>query len=146
MSNQNEAKALKKLYESLIDARNGYREGIKRAERPTVVTFFERFEMLHGRHIGEIDGLIRAKGLTPPEDGSWMTFLHEGIMKFRSAIGTLDRDVRNDVLDGEQKLIEFYDETIGKITIDTNAKQVLEKQKSALQQAIDTSEPTSAAA
>ena len=146
MSTQDEAKALKKLHARLVDTHNGYATGIEKSERPSVTAFFERFNAMRETHIGELDSYLRSKGLKPHEDGSWMTYIHEGIMKFRSAVGTLDRDIKDDVIEGEQKVLELYDETIAQVQTLTDARTIIERQKTELQAEIDRSEPTAAAA
>ena len=105
MSTQDEAKALKKLHARLVDTHNGYTTGMEKAERPDIVNFFGKFKSMRESHIAELEGYLRGKGLKPQEDGSWMTYVHEGIMKFRSAIGTLDRDIKDDVIEGEEKVL-----------------------------------------
>jgi uncharacterized protein (TIGR02284 family) len=142
MSTQDEAKALKKLHARLVDTHNGYKTGIERAERPTVVAFFERFADLRETHIAELDAYLRGKGLKPHADGSWMTYIHTGIMRFRSAVGTLDRDIKDDVIEGEQKIVDLYEETIEDVDILDDAKAMIARQKMELQAEIDRSEPT----
>ena len=146
MSTQDEAKALKKLHARLVDTHNGYTTGIERSERPSVTALFERFNTMRETHIGELESYLRSKGLKPQEDGSWMTYVHKGIMKFRSAVGTLDRDIKDDVIEGEQKVLELYDDTIGEVQTLTDARAIIERQKAELQAEIDHGEPVAVAA
>lgn len=133
MSISDNGDALKKLHARIVDSTNGYAEGIEKAEERDVVAFFEGFKSLHERHASELDTLLLSKGFEPQEDGSWMTWVHEGIMKMRSAFGTLDESVMDEVIQGEQAILDIYDEALTPEASDEEARALLSRQKLELQ-------------
>ena len=133
MSITDNGDALKKLHARTVDAINGYEEGMAQTEDRAVLAFFEGFKSLHERHVPEIDALLRSKGYEPQEDGSWMTWVQESIMKVRGAIGTLDKSVMDDVIKGEQAILDLYDEALEPEAADEDTRSLLSRQKLELQ-------------
>lgn len=129
--------ALKKLHARMVDTLNGYEEGIEKAENAEVTAFLERFRTLRAQHAGELDTVLRSAGLEPQRDGSWMTYVHEGIMKVRSAIGTLDESVKDDVVRGEQAILDLYDEALDAARGEPSAHVVLARQAAELRTEIE---------
>ena len=143
MSHQNEAKALKKLHARLMDTKSGYEEGIRRAERPSVVALFERLAGLRERHIATLNDLIAVKGLTPPRSGSFLGLVSKGAMLYRAAMGTIDRDISADIMAEESTIVALYEQTIGQLSLDTAAKDALTKQLAELREELAKTESTS---
>lgn len=133
MSYTDTGDTLKKLHARIVDATNGYAEGIEQAEGPEVVAFFEGFKTLHERHASELDALLRSKGYEPQADGSWMTWVHEGIMKLRGAVGTVDESVMDEVIKGEKAILDLYDEALDPELADAVGSALLLKQRAELQ-------------
>jgi len=128
----NDGDALKKLHARMVDTLAGYEEGIEKTENAEVAAFFERFRSMRAQHAGELDTTLRAAGLQPQNDGSWMTYVHEGIMKVRSAFGTLDRSVKDDVVRGEQAILDLYDEALDAARGEPQAHATLARQAAEL--------------
>jgi len=128
----NDGDALKKLHARMVDTLAGYEEGIERTGNADVAAFFDRFRTMRAQHAGELDGLLRTAGLQPQNDGSWMTYVHEGIMKVRSAIGTLDESVKDDTVRGEQAILDLYDDALDAASGEPAAHATLARQAAEL--------------
>lgn len=123
---------VKTLHARLVDSRNGYEEGLKLTTDSAVVTVFKDLLELRDDHIAELDRLLREKGETPDEDGSWMTPIHEAIMNVRSWFGGLDESVFQGVISGEEDILEMYEKAISAVSPIENFVTALTEQKAVL--------------
>ncbi len=146
MSLADNGDALKKLHARIVDATNGYAEGIEQTDSREVIAFFDGFKALHERHALDIDALLRARGFEPQTDGSWMTWVQEGIMKVRGAVGTLDQSVKDDVVRGEEAILDLYDEALKPDVSDAGIRDLLTRQRAELQAKVTREKPVSYAA
>ncbi|MEO1280493.1 MAG: DUF2383 domain-containing protein, partial [Pseudomonadota bacterium] len=92
--------------------RNGYDEGLKLTDNSAVVTVFQDLLALRDRHISSIDNILKDRGSQPNSDGSWMTPVHESIMNLRSWAGALDSSVFDGVINGEERIVEKFDDVL----------------------------------
>jgi uncharacterized protein (TIGR02284 family) len=127
---------LASLHTSAIDARNGYREAVAKAEGKGLTPLFTEAANLHDKHAAELAGLLTERGEAPDGDGSFMSLVHEGIMDMRSLFGGLDESVLPGLIDGEKRNIASYDEAVEEARGD--AKQgLLRQQRTALSTFVD---------
>lgn len=82
--------SLAALHTALVDARNGYEEAIRRAERPDLKAIFQRVKALHQDAHAELHQALLARGFTPDESGSFMSTVHRTVISVRSAVVGLD--------------------------------------------------------
>ena len=107
-----EIEHLKSLHTALIDARNGYEEALDDAEGHGLTQLFRELMSLHGENAEAIGVLLRVMDVTASDDGSFMTTVHRTIMKVRSLFSGLDKNVLPGLIDGEERLLGYYDEAI----------------------------------
>ncbi len=123
---------LKTLHTSAIDAANGYREALKEAEGKGLSPLFAEMMTLHEGHAAELSGMLKAEGVTPDPDGSFMSLIHRTIMDVRALFSGLDESVLPGLIDGEKRNIAKYDDALKEPGISTQ-ESALERQRAALQ-------------
>jgi uncharacterized protein (TIGR02284 family) len=110
--NSNYRDALSSLHTTLVDSRNGYDEAIKDAGQTGLVTLFEEMVALRRQAIAELEPLVAAAGLNPDEDGSFMSTVHRTVISVQSMLTDLDETVLPGFIDGEKRILGYYDEAI----------------------------------
>ncbi len=107
---------LKKLHTAAVDARNGYREGLKDAEGKGLSGLFAQMGTLHNQHAEALEQALVAAGETPDEKGSFMTVVHEAIMNIRALFGGLGESVLPGLIDGEKRNLAKYDDALEELS------------------------------
>ncbi len=106
--------ALKKLHTVLIDSRNGYDEALRDADGGGLTPLFREMIALREAHHHEIDAHLRDAGERPDESGSFMTAVHRTIFKIRSLMSGLDDSVLPGLIDGEERILTYYDDVLSR--------------------------------
>lgn len=101
--------SLKKLHTVLIDSRNGYDEALRDADGGGLTPLFREMIALRDQHHHEIDAHLREAGEKPDESGSFLTAVHRTIFKIRSLMSGLDDSILPGLIDGEERILTFYD-------------------------------------
>jgi uncharacterized protein (TIGR02284 family) len=104
--------ALKSLHTSLIDARKGYETAVADAEAPDMKAIFQKMLALHADAHRDVHALLAERGERPDEDGSFMATVHKTVISVRSAVQGLDRASLPSFADGEERIVQAYDEAI----------------------------------
>ena len=102
---------LAKVHTRVIDVIAGYEELVERAEpdlRPLATSMLE----LHRSHHAGLDGLLRARGHAPDEEGSFMSLVQENVIRVRSWVDDMDTDLIPRIRKGEEQLSGLYDDAI----------------------------------
>jgi uncharacterized protein (TIGR02284 family) len=127
--------ALSTLHTTLVDSRNGYEEALKDAGKSGLVTLFEEMVALRQQASVELEPLLLRLGATPDDNGSFMSTVHRTIISFQSMLTDLDESVLPGFIDGEKRILGYYDETIAKAPdID---REVLVRQRADLSDRIE---------
>ena len=103
---------LASLHTAAIDARNGYREALEKADGHGLSSLFGELASLHEKHADELAALLVKRGQKSNDDGSFMSLVHETIMDVRSLIGGLDKSVLPGLIDGEKRNRAKYDDAL----------------------------------
>ncbi|MFN3892810.1 MAG: PA2169 family four-helix-bundle protein [Beijerinckiaceae bacterium] len=104
--------SLKKLHTVLVDSRNGYDEALRDADDGGLTALLREMIALRDRHHHEIDERLREAGETPDESGSFLTTVHRTIFKIRSLMNGLDESVLPGLIDGEERILTYYDDVL----------------------------------
>lgn len=126
--------ALSSLHTTLVDSRNGYDEALKDAGQTGLVTLFEEMIALRRQAIAELEPLVAAAGLNPEEDGSFMSTVHRTVISVQSMLTDLDETVLPGFIDGEKRILTYYDEAIA--SAGDPDREVLLRQRADLQDRI----------
>jgi uncharacterized protein (TIGR02284 family) len=127
-----DVEALARLHSRIVDARKGYAEAIRLAGRPEMTATFTDLHDLHARHADALAALLRARGAEPDADGSFMALVHKAVLNVRAATTGLDAGALPGVIDGEERLLEAYDETRRALGGDARAVELLLEQEGEL--------------
>lgn len=129
------ANSLSALHTALVDSRNGYTEALNDAGKAGLVTLFEEMIALRQEATVELEPLLAAVGLRPDDDGSYMSTVHRTIISLQSMITDLDETVLPGFIDGERRIVGYYDDAISKAS--AADRDVLIRQRAALLERIE---------
>jgi uncharacterized protein (TIGR02284 family) len=104
--------ALKSLHTALIDARKGYDEAVKQAERDHMKNLFGRMADFHETAHQDLHSSLSAMGEQPDENGSFMATIHKSAIKVRATLTGLEENALSSFIDGEERNLKAYDEAI----------------------------------
>jgi uncharacterized protein (TIGR02284 family) len=127
--------SLSALHTTLIDSRNGYTEALNDAGKAGLVTLFEEMIALRQEATVQLEPLLQRVGVAPDEDGSFMSTVHRTIISMQSMLTDLDETVLPGFIDGEQRIIGYYDDAISKAP--ASDRDVLVRQRSSLLERIE---------
>ena len=96
---------------ALIDAVHGYDVMLEKAE-PEIKSVLHKTRQETERQAEELAGFLVAEGRHPSDDGSFMSTVHEGVVRTRALFTDLDEDVLPAVSDGERRIVSSYDDAI----------------------------------
>lgn len=105
------ADALLALQRRTADVLAGYVTMVDKAEpefRPVV----ERFRALHDRHNAALTAILIRHGVEPDADGSFMGTVNKAVVSVRAMFDEIDADVMDSIRDGENHVLEAFDEAI----------------------------------
>jgi uncharacterized protein (TIGR02284 family) len=123
------------LHTTLVDSRNGYEEALKDAGKSGLVTLFEEMVALRQQASIELEPLLLRSGATPDDNGSFMSTVHRTIISFQSMLTDLDETVLPGFIDGEKRILSYYDEAIA--TAPEPDREVLMRQRADLSDRIE---------
>lgn len=104
--------ALKSLHTALIDSRNGYDEALEDAEGKGLTPLFRDMIALRNEHADQLAGHLRAMGEMVDGEGSFMSALHRTVISLRAVLTGLDESVLPGLIDGEERIVGYYDQAI----------------------------------
>lgn len=103
---------MKSLHTTVVDARNGYEEALKDAEGKGLTPLFREMIALHQRHADMLAADLARHGEQVDEQGSFMSTIHRTVISIRSLFGGLDASILPGLIDGEERVAEYYDEAL----------------------------------
>lgn len=106
-------RSLAHLHTTIVDARNGHDAFIERAE-PDIRPMLTEFREIHDRHDAELAARMARHGQAPDAGGGFMSLVHGSIARLRDAFGDVDREIAPQVIDGERKVLEAYNDALEK--------------------------------
>ena len=127
---------LKSLHATLIDSRNGYDEALADAEGKGLTTLFQEMRAIHGKDADDIGRMLLRHGETPDSQGSFMSVVNRTIISVRSLFSDLDEKILPGLIDGEERVIAYYDEAIQSVPSGDPDVSILREQREALLQKI----------
>ena len=99
---------------ALVDAAHGYDVMLEKAE-PEIRTVLETTRETTKRQAEELAQFLVAQGRHPTDDGSFMSTVHEGVVRTRAFFTDLDEDVLPAVVDGERRIVSSYDDALERL-------------------------------
>ena len=120
-----------KVHTRVLDVIRGYEQLVERAE-PDLRPLAARMLALHRAHHGELHLMLEGRGHAPDDSGSFMSLVQENVMRVRSWFDDMDRELIPRIREGEESLVEIYDEAIDAAPAGGGDRAVLERQKADL--------------
>ena len=104
---------LQTLYTRLIDSRDGYEQALERTESGSLKSLFGEMIERRSRNASQIRTYLAQQGVEMDEDGSLLAAAHRGFLSLKDAVtGAGDEAVLEEVIRGEETLLQAYDEAI----------------------------------
>lgn len=103
---------LKSLHTILIDSKHGYEEALADAEGRGMTQLFREMITLRIKDAGEIGTVLTTLGEKADDSGSFMTTVNRAIISLRSLFGGLDESILPGLIDGEKRIIGYYDSAL----------------------------------
>jgi uncharacterized protein (TIGR02284 family) len=100
------------LHTALIDSRNGYEEAVKDAEGKGLTPLFRDMVALRDRDAAELGQHLKLLGVAVDESGSFMSSVHRAVINFRSIFTELDEGVLPGLVDGEERILGYYNDAM----------------------------------
>jgi len=125
-------RSLKALHTSLIDALQGYEEGLKDAHGEGLAPLFAEMIAIHGKDADAISEHLKRLGADTDDRGSFMGTLDRTVMKISSLFTKLDEKFLPSLIDGEKQVLDHYDRAINASSPGNAEYPVLVKQREAL--------------
>lgn len=126
------ADKLTALHTALIDSRNGYETALEHADGKGLRPLFQDMISLHNLHASEIASALIAEGHKPDNDGSFMSTVHWAVINVRALVTGLDESILPGLIDGEKRIVGYYDDAITASAGWGPVLTILEKQRAAV--------------
>jgi uncharacterized protein (TIGR02284 family) len=103
---------LKSLHTALIDSRIGYEEALKDSDGQGLTALFRDMIALRTKDAGELGQLLARLGEQADTSGSYMSSVHRAVISVRAAFSTLDESILPGLIDGEERIVGYYNDAI----------------------------------
>ncbi len=107
-------RALGKLMTRLTDVRNGFEKLVSEAQEdfePVAREFLD----LHAKHVDQLRNTLKEHGFDISDSGSFMSQVNEAVVAARAYFDDIDQDVMAQVRNGEQKVLNAFDDAVNKV-------------------------------
>lgn len=105
--------ALSNLYTRLIDSRDGYQQAAERADSPFVKGVIAEMIDRRTTNAAQIRQFLAGLGHTPSDDGSTLASAHRAFLGLKDSMtGAGDEAILNEIVRGEETLVDAYDKAI----------------------------------
>jgi uncharacterized protein (TIGR02284 family) len=121
---------MKSLHTTVVDARKGYEEALKDADGKGLSSLFRDMITLHQIHADALAADLVRHGEQVDDEGSFMSTIHRTVISIRSLFGGLDESILPGLIDGEERVVGYYDEALKDCP--PSETEMLSKQRAAL--------------
>ena len=105
--------ALSNLYTRLIDSRDGYQQALKRTDSPYIKGVISEMIDRRTTSAAQIRQFLAGSGVNPSDDGSTLASAHRAFLSLKDSItGSGDEAILNEIVRGEETLLDAYDKAI----------------------------------
>lgn len=128
--------AVSNLVTDLADVIEGYEVMVEKAE-DDLVHIVTRLLDLHRDHIAPLMEMQNSMGGNPQTAGSLMGTVHSSVAKLRDMTGTLDASALDEILRGEERILDSYDASIRDTASHADVNKMIVGQRDALRGEIE---------
>ncbi|WP_299376584.1 PA2169 family four-helix-bundle protein [uncultured Tateyamaria sp.] len=132
-----ETDALKDLYTTLIDSREGYAEAAEAVDSNHLQSMFTDLSNRRAQDAVELRSFLAGTGVEIDDDGSLLGTAHRSFVDLKERVMGDDASVVEEVLRGEQHLLDAYDRAIEPMTANSEAYNFATKHYRALSDRLD---------
>ncbi|MGP3698005.1 ferritin-like domain-containing protein [Rhodobacter sp. NSM] len=103
--------ALATLHDRSRDVLAGFDKMVEKAQpefRPTA----ESFRQLHQRQASRLSDMLAKAGRRPDDEGTFMSTVNRTVVTLRSMFDSIDEDVMKQIQDGEQHVLDAFDDAL----------------------------------
>lgn len=100
------------LHTALIDSRNGYQEALDDAEGKGLTPLFQTMIALRDKDAAGLAQHLRQLGEPVDGEGSFMSTVHRTVISIRAVLTGLDNSILPALIDGEERIIGYYDDAV----------------------------------
>jgi Domain of unknown function (DUF2383) len=87
---------------------------------------------LHAKNATELGSILRAAEQEADENGSFMTTVDRAVSNIRALLGDLDQRILPGLIDGEKRIVSYYDDAIAAAGAGSN-RDVLLSQRATIE-------------
>jgi uncharacterized protein (TIGR02284 family) len=127
---------LKTLHTALIDSRNGYQEALDDAEGKGLTPLFEKMIALRDTDAAELAQHLTQLGEPVDNEGSFMSTVHRTVISIRAVLTGLNHSILPALIDGEERIIGYYDDAIHDFQHGSSEHATLIRQRTALKSTV----------
>ncbi|WP_420410160.1 DUF2383 domain-containing protein [Hoeflea sp.] len=103
--------AMETAREALVDAVHGLDVMLEKSE-PEMKPVLADVRNANQQQADELGSFLKSHDRETPGEGSYMSAVHEGVVRARSLVTGIDEGVLPAVADGQRRLVAFYDDAI----------------------------------
>lgn len=127
---------LMRLHTDAVDAHNGYAEAVHGSRGGAPLDPFERMQAFYAGAARELGAEVERLGGQSDYGGSFMSVVHQSIVKLRGTVGKLDGDALSGLIEREQGALGLYDDALASGALDARARTMAASQRKALGEAV----------
>ncbi len=127
--NDTELKQIKSLLERVVDSRDGYADANEKAEQTRHQKFFGDLAEKRQDYALFLKAKLEEHGENVDLDGTFLADVHRFFMDIKHKIDSDDEELMEEVIRGETKLLEEYDDTLQTVKSDEIFAGKLQKQR-----------------
>ncbi|ABG32026.1 DUF2383 domain-containing protein [Roseobacter denitrificans] len=128
-------RALQTLMTRVEDVRQGMERLVEEAKED-FEPVAEEFRELHEKHAAQLRSKLAEHGFDVEEGGSFMAKVHETVIAARSHFSHIDQNILASVRNGEQHVLNAFDDAINKVENDT-LRDALKSMRSELRDCVE---------
>lgn len=136
MSSDDALEELSTVHTRIVDAIAGYRTMHEKSE-PRFQTVVSDLITTHEKHRDELGALLARHGRTPDAEGSFMSKIHETVVKARALFGEIDEDAAGQIVRVEEWIIDGYGEALEE-GLSAEDGEIIARQRGTLRQSVAT--------
>ena len=128
--------ALTSLHTTLVDSLHGYQEALKDADSSSITPLLRDMVAIRTQAADEIGDVLTGLGEPASNDGSLLSTVHHAVISIRSLFSGINESMIPGLIDGEQRILGYYDEALAAAPVDGPERALLVHQRAALESKI----------
>ncbi|MDP3897138.1 MAG: PA2169 family four-helix-bundle protein [Mesorhizobium sp.] len=105
--------SLAALHTAILDAREGYAKAIEKSDDAAATSVFREMLAQHADAHADVHDALTRLGEKDDESGSFMATVHKTVISVRAAVTGVDEGALKSFADGEEGILERYDDALG---------------------------------